>query len=78
MKEGLATEHSTELIRYTLEQLLNAGVVADERRAHLQTARGYVTDGRLHVVWDPLNEVRAVLVLNIQHLIVDLYGWRNT
>jgi len=35
MKESLATEHSTELIRDALEQLLDACVVADKRGAHL-------------------------------------------
>merc|ERR1712072_435523 len=35
---------------------------------------GDVADGRLDVVGDPLHEVRGVLVLDVEHLLVDLLG----
>ena len=39
---------------------------------HLHRPRWNVADGRLDVVRNPLDEVRTVLVLDVQHLIVDL------
>lgn len=72
MQEGLATEHSSELLADTLEEFLDSGAVANERGGHLQTAWRDVADGGLHVVGDPLNEVAAVLVLHVQHLLVNL------
>merc|ERR1712228_964748 len=71
MKEGLASEHSRELLADSLEQLLDGGAVADECRRHLQTTRGDVADSGFDVVGDPFDEVAAVLVLHIKHLLVD-------
>ena len=68
----LATEHGSKLLRDTLEQLLDGGGVTDEGGGHLETARWDVADGGLDVVGDPLHKVAAVLVLNIQHLLVHL------
>ena len=53
MKEGLPPEHGSELLRDPLEQLLDGRGVTDEGGGHLQTPRGDVADGRLHVVRDP-------------------------
>ena len=79
MKESLATEHSGELFADALEELLNGGGVADEGGAHLQSARRDVADGGLDVVGDPFNEVRRVLVLDSQHLVVDFsHGHAST
>ena len=50
---------------------LNGRAVADERRRHLEPARWHVTHSRLHVVGNPLDKVAAVLVLHVQHLLVD-------
>ena len=72
VQESLAAEHGRELLRDALEQLLDGRAVADERGGHLETARRDVADGRLHVVRDPLDEVAAVLVLHVQHLLVHL------
>ncbi len=71
VKEGLAAEHGGELLRDALEEFLDGCGVADERGGHLESAGRNVADGRLHVVRDPLDEVAAVLVLNVQHLLVD-------
>lgn len=72
MQESLTTEHSGELLGDTLEQLLDGGRVADERRGHLQSSRRDITDGGLDVVGDPFDEVAAVLVLDVEHLLVNL------
>jgi len=72
MEERLATEHCGELLRDALEQLLDSRAVTDERGGHLETAWGDVTHGCLDVVRDPLDKVRTVLVLYVQHLLVNL------
>ena len=54
---------------------MDGGAVTNEGSGHLETARWDVADGGLHVVGDPLHEVAAVLVLDVQHLLVDfLHG----
>ena len=72
MEESLATEHSRELLGDSLEQLLDGGAVADECAGHLETTGWNVAHGGLHVVRDPFHEVAAVLVLDVQHLFVNL------
>ena len=72
MQESLAPEHSGELLGDSLEELLDGGRVADEGGRHLESAGRDVAHGRLHVVRDPLDEVRRVLVLDVQHLLVHL------
>ncbi|VCX40010.1 unnamed protein product, partial [Gulo gulo] len=72
VQEGLAPEHGRELLRDALEQLLDGRAVADEGGRHLEAARRDVAHGRLHVVGDPLDEVAAVLVLHVEHLLVHL------
>ena len=74
VKEGLAAEHGRELLGHALEHLLDGGGVADEGGRHLEALGGDVADGRLDVVRDPLDEVRGVLVLDVEHLLVDLLG----
>ena len=72
MEESLPPEHGSELLRDSLEEFLDGGGVADEGGGHLETSGGNVTDGGLDVVGDPLNEVRGVLVLGFEHLLIDL------
>merc|ERR1719272_1429605 len=74
MEEGLAAEHSGELLSNTLEHLLDGGEVSEEGHGHLESLWWDVTDGRLDVVGDPLNKVRRVLVLDVEHLLVNLLG----
>merc|ERR1711939_1045494 len=59
-------------LRYV--ELLDGGGVTDEDGGHLKTLWRDVTDGGLDVVRDPLDEVRGVLVLDVEHLLVDLLG----
>ena len=63
---------SGELLGNALEHLLDRRRVADEAHGHLQSLRRDVTDPALHVVRDPLDEVRGVLVLHVEHLLVNL------
>merc|ERR1712195_203089 len=74
MEEGLSSEHGGELLSDTLEHLLDGGRVSEESDGHLESLGGDITNGRFDVVGDPLNEVRGVLVLDVEHLLVDLLG----
>merc|ERR1712159_968929 len=74
VEEGLATEHAGELLGDALPELLDSGRVTDEDGSHLQALRWDVANGGLDVVRDPLHEVRGVLVLDVEHLLVDLLG----
>ena len=87
MEEGLPPEHGSELLGDPLEELLYGGRVADEGGGHLETSGGNVADGSLDIVGDPLHKVCTVLVLDVQHLLVNLLhghattenssNWRN-
>ena len=72
VKEGLAAEHGGELLRDALEQLLDGSAVTNEGTRHLQATGWDVTDSGLDVVGDPFNEVAAVLVLYVEHLLINL------
>jgi len=78
VKEGLATEHASELLGNALPELLDGGRVTDEDGSHLETLWWDITDGGLDVVRDPLHEVGGVLVLDVEHLLVDLLGGHAT
>ena len=45
--------------------------VSNEGCRHLESPGWDVADSSLDVVRDPLNEVGAVLVLDVQHLLID-------
>ena len=72
MEESLAAEHGGELLRDALEQLLDGSAVTNEGTRHLQATGWDVTDSGLDVVGDPFNEVAAVLVLHVEHLLINL------
>lgn len=74
VQEGLSSEHGSELFSDTLEHLLDGGGVSDEGHGHLEALGGDITDGGLDVVGDPLHEVGGVLVLDVEHLLVDFFG----
>ena len=79
VEEGLATEHGRELLTDAFEQLLDGRAVADEGGSHLEAAGRDVAHGRLDVVGYPLHKVGAVLVLDIEHLLVHLlHGHAST
>merc|ERR1719419_1453546 len=70
VEECFTAEHCRKLLRHSFEHILNGGGVADEGGAHLESARRNIANRRFHVIRDPLHEVRCVLVLDIQHLLV--------
>ena len=65
MQESFATEHSSELLIDSLEELLDSRVVAYKGSGHLKTAWWDVTNGSLDVVGDPFDKVAAVFVLDV-------------
>merc|ERR1719305_1117759 len=74
VKEGLAAEHAGELLGHALPHLLDRCGVAKEAGGHLEALGGDVAHGGLDVVGDPLDEVGRVLVLDVEHLLVNLLG----
>merc|ERR1712072_832448 len=74
VEEGLSAEHGGELLANSLEHLLDGSGVSEEGDGHLETLGRDIADGGLDVVGDPLNEVRGVLVLHVEHLLVNLLG----
>jgi hypothetical protein len=73
MQESFAPEHSCELVTYALEQLLDRRRVANEGRAHSEATGRDRAESRLDIVWDPLDEVGLVLVLDVAHLVLDFF-----
>merc|ERR1711971_390583 len=78
MQESLSSEHSSELFGDTFEHLLDGGGVSDESDGHLQSLWWDITDGGFDVVWDPLDEVGRVLVLNVEHLLINFLGGHSS
>merc|ERR1711881_75231 len=74
VEEGLAAEHSGELLANALEHLLDGSGVSEEGDGHLESLGWDIADGGLDVVGDPLDEVGGVLVLHVEHLLVNLLG----
>jgi hypothetical protein len=78
MEEGLSSEHSGELFTNSLEHFLNGGGVTKESNSHLKTLWWNITNSGFDVVWDPFNEVRRVLVLNVKHLLINFFGGHSS
>jgi len=74
VQESLSAEHSSELLRYSLPDLLDGSGVTNEGGSHLEALGGDVANRSLDVVRDPLNEIRRVLVHDVQHLLIDFLG----
>merc|ERR1719487_2898382 len=72
VQESLPPEHPSEVLGHTLEHLLDRRGVPRKGHRHLQPLRWDVADPALDIVRDPLHEVRGVLVLHVQHLLVNL------
>ena len=78
MEESLSSEHGSELLTNSLEHLLDGGGVTEEGNGHLESLWWDIANSRLDVVWNPLNEVRGVLVLDVEHLLVNLLGGHSS
>merc|ERR1712094_50911 len=74
MQECLAAEHGREIFSDTLEHLLDSCRVAQEGHRHFQALWWDITDPCLDVVWNPFHKVGRVLVLHVQHLLVNFLG----
>merc|ERR1711964_857157 len=78
VEEGLPPEHGSELLCNPLEHLLDGSGVAHEGHTHLQSLGWDIADGGLYVVGNPLYEVGGVLVLHVEHLLVNLLGGHSS
>ena len=78
MEESLSSEHCCELFTDSLEHLLDGGGVTKESNSHLKSLWWDIADSGFDVVWDPFNEVRRVLVLNVKHLLVNFFGGHSS
>ena len=74
MQEGLAFELGRELPQDALEHLLQGGGVAHEGDNLLEALRGEGAHGRLDVIGGLLHELARVLVLQVEHVLVDFLG----
>merc|ERR1719487_2387143 len=73
MKESFATEHSCEVLSYTLKHLLDRGGVSCKGNGHLQALGWNVAYACLNIVGNPFDEVRTIFVLHIQHLLIHFF-----
>ncbi len=78
MEKGLFSEHSSELLLNSSEHHHNGGGVSKEGYGHLESLWWDIADSGLDVIGDPLDEVRRVLVLDVEHLLIDLLGGHST
>src|ERR1700761_88826 len=65
MQESLTLEHSGELVRNTLKELLNGSRVPNERNGHLKSTRRDITLRSENILRNPFNEVGRVLLLDL-------------
>jgi hypothetical protein len=78
MEESLSSEHSSELFTDSLEHFLDGGGVTKESNSHLKTLWWDIANSGFDVVWDPFNEVRRVLVLDVEHLFIDFFSGHSS
>merc|ERR1719199_366490 len=78
MEENLSSEHSSELLTNSLEHLLDSGGVTEEGNGHLESLWWDIANSGFDVVWDPFDEVRGVLVLNVEHLLINFFGGHSS
>ena len=78
MEECLSSEHGGELFSDSLEHLLDSSGVTKEGNGHLESLWWDIANSRFDVVWDPFNEIRRVLVLDVEHLFVDFFGGHSS
>ena len=72
MQESFSSEHGSKLFANALEQFLDGSRVSNECGGHFQASGRDVTNGSLNIIGDPFDKVGAVLVLDVQHLFIDL------
>ena len=57
---------------------MDGGGVTNEGGSHFQTTWRNVANSNLNVVGDPFNEVGGVLVLDVEHLLIDFLGGHSS
>ena len=72
MQESFPSEHGSKLFANTLEQFLDGSGISNEGGGHFQASGRDVTNGSLNIIGDPFDKVGAVLVLDVQHLFINL------
>ena len=72
LKENLP-KHGSELFRDALEQFLYGSGITNKGCGHFESTRRNVTNCSFDIIGDPFNKVRAVFVLNVQHLFVHFF-----
>jgi len=78
MEESLSSEHSSELFSNSLEHLLDGSRVSEECNGHLKTLWWDIANSGFDVVWDPFDEIRRVLVLDVEHLLVNFLSGHSS
>lgn len=78
MEESFSSEHSSELFTDSLEHLLDGSGVSEECNWHLKSFWWDITDWRFNVVWNPFNEIRRVLILDVKHLLINFLGGHSS
>jgi hypothetical protein len=78
MEESLSSEHSSKLFSDSLEHFLDSSRVTNESNRHLKTFWWDITNGGFDVVWNPFNEIGRVFILDIEHLLINLFRGHST
>jgi len=78
VEESLSSEHGSELFSDSLEHLLDSGGVTQEGHGHLESFGGDVTNGGFDVVGDPFDEIRRILILDVQHLFINFLSGHSS
>merc|ERR1719218_91685 len=78
MEESLSSEHGSELLTDSLEHLLDGSGVTEEGNGHLESLWWDIANSGFDVVWNPFNEVRGVLVLDVKHLLINLLSGHSS
>jgi hypothetical protein len=78
MEESLSSEHSSKLFSDSLEHFLDSSRVTNESNRHLETFWWDITNRGFDVVWNPFNEIGGVFILDIEHLLIDLFGGHSS
>ena len=78
MEESFSSEHSSELFSNSLEHFLDSSGVTNESNRHFKTFWWDIADSGFNVIWNPFNKVWRVLVLDVEHLFINLFGWHSS
>merc|ERR1712187_334737 len=78
MKECLAAKHGGKVLGHALEHLLDRCGIPGKGNSHLEPLWWNVAHSRLDVVRNPLDEVRRILILHVEHLFIHFLGGHPT